>query len=67
MATRDEISLEHFQILTERARLNLTPDEGAALKPMYDFYAAQIRSLHEIPLDAEDLAVSFSPIWNPQV
>jgi hypothetical protein len=39
----------------------------AALKPMYDFYAAQIRSLHEIPLAAEDLAVSFSPTWDPQV
>ena len=67
MATPDAISLEQFQILTERARLNLTSDEVAALKPMYDFYAAQIRSLHEIPLDAEDLAVSFSPTWDPQV
>ena len=66
MATPDAISLEQFQTLTERARLNLTPDEVAALKPMYDFYAAQIRSLHEIPLDAEDLAVSFSPTWAPQ-
>ena len=66
MATPDAISLEQFQILTERARLNLTPDEVAALKPMYDFYVAQIRSLHEIPLDAEDLAVSFSPTWAPQ-
>jgi hypothetical protein len=67
MATPDATSLEQFQILTERAGLNLTPDEVAALKPMYDFYAAQIRSLHEIPLDAEDLAVSFSPTWDPQV
>jgi hypothetical protein len=66
MATSDAISLEHFQILTERAGLNLTPDEVAALKPMYDFYAAQLRSLHEIPLDVEDLAVSFSPTWAPQ-
>lgn len=66
MATPDAISPEHFQILTERAGLNLTPDEVAALKPMYDFYAVQIRPLHEIPLDVEDLAVSFSPTWAPQ-
>jgi hypothetical protein len=33
---------------------------------MYDFYTAQIRSLHEIPLGVEDLAVSFSPTWAPQ-
>jgi hypothetical protein len=66
MATPDAISLEQFQMLTERAGLNLTPDEVAALKPMYDFYAAQIQSLHEIPLDVEDLAVSFSPTWHPQ-
>ena len=63
MAESEGISLEHFQILTERAGLQLSRDELAALKPMYDFYADVIQSLHEVPLDAEDLAVTFLPDW----
>ena len=66
MEDREGISLDHFRILTERAGLNLTPEDLAALKPMYDHYAALIQSLHEVPLDAEDLAVAFSPNWDPQ-
>jgi hypothetical protein len=33
---------------------------------MFDFYAEQIRVLHDIDLAAEDLAVVFSPNWDPQ-
>ena len=65
MADREPISLDHFRILTERAGLILTPDELTALKPMYDHYAALIQTLHEVPLDAEDLALTFSPTWDP--
>lgn len=65
MAERETISLDHFRILTTRAGLTLTADELAALKPMYDHYAGLIQSLHEVPLEAEDLAVTFSPNWDP--
>jgi hypothetical protein len=65
MAEGETISLDHFRILTARAGLTLTPDELTALKPMYDHYAALIQSLHEMPLEAEDLAVTFSPNWDP--
>jgi hypothetical protein len=33
---------------------------------MFDFYAAQIRALHDLDLAAEDLAVVYSPNWDPQ-
>jgi hypothetical protein len=66
MAEHEAISLDHFRILTERAGLTLTPDELTALKPMYDHYAALIQTLHEVPLEAEDLAVTFSPGWDPR-
>jgi hypothetical protein len=33
---------------------------------MFDFYAAQIRVLHDLDLAAEDLAVVYSPNWDPQ-
>ncbi len=63
MAASEGVSLDHFHILTERAGLQLNPDELAALKPMYDFYVDLIQSLHEVQLDSEDLAVTFSPNW----
>ena len=46
--------------------LRLTPAELEHLKPMFDFYAAQIHGLHDLDLAAEDLAVVYSPNWDPQ-
>jgi hypothetical protein len=60
------ISPEHFRIVVERAGLTLSEAELSALKPMFDYYAAQVQTLHEVALDAEDLAVAFSPSWDPQ-
>ena len=66
MADSDGISLDHLRVLAERADLRLTPAELEHLKPMFDFYAEQIRVLHDVDLAAEDLAVVFSPNWDPQ-
>jgi hypothetical protein len=61
MSEQEGISLDEFRVLVERAGLNLNAEELAALKPMYDFYAPRVRALHEVELDAEDLAVTFLP------
>ena len=66
MSDPEDISLEHFRVLVERAGLNLNSEELVSLKPMFDFYAAQVRQLHEVDLGAEDLAVVFPPGWDPQ-
>ncbi len=66
MADSDGISLDHMQVLAEQVGLRLTPAELEHLKPMFDFYAEQIRALHDVDLAAEDLAVVFSPNWDPQ-
>ena len=60
------IALEAFRVLTQRAGLALSDEELTSLKPMFDFYAEQIESLHSLDLDSEDLAVAFVPTWNPQ-
>ena len=60
------IPLETFRVLTERVGLSLSDEELASLKPMFDFYTEQIQKLHDVELDVEDLAVAFSPSWNPQ-
>jgi hypothetical protein len=66
MADSEGIALDHLQVLAERVGLRLSPAELEHLKPMYDFYAAQIRVLHDLDLAAEDLAVVYSPNWDPQ-
>ena len=66
MADSDGISLDNLRVLAERVDLRLTPAELEHLKPMFDFYAEQMGVLHDLDLAAEDLAVMFSPNWDPQ-
>ncbi len=66
MADSEGIALDHLQVLAEQVGLRLTPAELEYLKPMFDFYTAQIRVLHDLDLAAEDLAVVYSPNWDPQ-
>ena len=61
MSEQKSISLDDFRVLVERAGLNLNAEDLAALKPMYDFYAPLVQELHDVELDAEDLAVTFLP------
>jgi hypothetical protein len=66
MADTEGIALDHLQVLAERVGMSLTPAELEHLKPMFDFYAAQLHVLHDLDLAAEDLAVVYSPNWDPQ-
>ncbi len=61
MAENSGISIEDFRVLTERSGMSLTTGELEALKPMYDHFAKQIAPIHDLELDAEDLAVVFQP------
>lgn len=66
MTEPEGISLEHLRVLADRAGLGMTDEELTALKPMFDHYSRQIKGLFEIDLGAEDLAVAYSPNWDPQ-
>lgn len=66
MAESEGISLDNLRVLAERVGMDLTTAELEHLKPMFDFYATQIRGLHDVELAAEDLAVVYSPNWDPQ-
>ena len=66
MEASEGIALDNLQVLAERVGLRLTTAEVEHLKPMFDFYAEQLRVLHDMDLAAEDLAVVFSPNWDPQ-
>ena len=64
MAESEGISIGDFRVLVGRAGLSLTDEELESLKPMYDHYIRETASLHELQLEAEDLAVAFSPNWD---
>jgi hypothetical protein len=66
MAETEGISIDQLRGLAERAGLTLKNEELASLKPMFDHYAKQIKVLDEVELDAEDLAVAYSPNVDPQ-
>jgi hypothetical protein len=66
MAESEGISLDQLRVLAERAGLGMRDEELSALKPMFDHYAKQLKMLYDVELDAEDLAVTYSPNWDPQ-
>ena len=63
----ESTSIDDFRALTRRAGLDLTDDEIEHLKPMYDHYLEPITNMNALDLDAEDLAVVYSPGWDPEV
>ena len=62
-----ETTLDNFRALTKRAGLDLNDEELEHLKPMYDHYLEPIARMNALELDAEDLAVVFSPGWDSEV
>lgn len=63
----ETISLEEFRALTNRVGLELTDDELEHLKPMYEHFLEPVARMNVLDLDVEDLAVVFSPGWDPEV
>ena len=63
----ESIAIDDFRALTRRAGLDLTDGELEHLKPMYDHYLEPIARMNALELDAEDLAVVYSPGWAPEV
>ena len=66
MADAEGISIDALRVLADRAGLGLTARELEELKPMYDHFARQTAVLSTLDLDAEDLAVQFTPEWNSE-
>ena len=59
----DELSLEQFQTLVQRAGLYLSQDELEHLKTLYDLYAEQVSIIHTVDLQAEEPGITFSAEW----
>ncbi|MCI0870131.1 MAG: hypothetical protein J4O08_10460 [Chloroflexi bacterium] len=67
MSENTGIPLEEFATLVKRAGMNLNEPELEHLKPMYEHYLASLERMHLLDLDAEDLAMTYIPDWEPQV
>ena len=63
----DTISVDDFRALAKRVGMELSDDELAHLKPMYEHFLEPIARMNALDLDAEDLAVAFQPDWDPEV
>ncbi len=63
----ETISLEEFRALTNRVGLEMSDEELEHLKPMYEHFLEPVARMNALDLDAEDLAVVFSPSWDPEV
>jgi hypothetical protein len=67
VTTSGEVSMDVFKALVSRAGMDLTDEELAELKEAYDVFQPGVDNLHNAQLGAEDLAVSFEPVWDPEV
>ena len=65
MATsgEEELTLDEFRLLAERAGLGLSFDELAELKPLYELYLKQIAPMRSLNLKSEESGVAFHPDW----
>jgi hypothetical protein len=58
--------MDVFKALVSRAGMDLNDEELADLKEAYDVFHPAVDALHNAQLGAEDLAVSFEPVWDPE-
>jgi hypothetical protein len=65
MATQgsDNITLEGFRVIVQRAGLDLTSEELEHLLPMYQQLASQVDMLHDPALPLAEPAVTFPADW----
>jgi hypothetical protein len=67
MSDKTSISLEEFATLVRRAGMSLNPEELELLKPTYEIYMAPVEAMQALDLDAEDLALTYIPDWEPKL
>ena len=67
MSDTTSISLEEFATLVRRAGMNLNSEELEHLKPTYEMYIGPVEAMQALELDAEDLALTYIPDWEPKL
>ena len=63
MPEPNEVSMEEFKLMADRAGLGMDQQELDELKPVYDLYAAYAQQLHAVNFGAEEMVVEFHPDW----
>lgn len=59
----EDVSMEEFRQMVDRAGLGVRDDELEELRSIYDLYAAYAAQVHEINFGAEEMVVEFHPDW----
>ena len=60
------ISDQEFDLLLARTGVNLPPVERARLKTIYENLRPALNTLHEVDVDAHEVAGDFSPDWGAE-
>ena len=63
MPEPNEVTMEEFKLMADRAGLGMGQQELEDLKPVYDLYAAYAQQLHTISFGSEEMVVEFHPDW----
>ena len=56
-----EISMEEFKFMADRAGLGMDQDELDHLKPIYELYMEYTAMVHSINFGSEEMVVEFHP------
>ena len=56
-----EISMEEFKFMADRAGLGMDQDELDHLKPIYELYMQYTAMVHSIDFGPEEMVVAFRP------
>ena len=56
-----EISMEEFKFMADRAGLGMDQDELDHLKPIYELYVQYTAMVHSIDFGPEEMVVAFHP------
>ncbi len=57
----EQISMEEFKFMADRARLGMDQAELDHLKPIYEMYLGYMSMLHSIDFGPEEMVVEFHP------
>ncbi len=60
----EPLSEELFNVLLQRAGLEIPQGEREKLKAFYDQYILQLKTLHMADVEDEEVSGVFSPQWN---
>ena len=62
---REQLTLEQFKVLVDRAGVVISVEELPKMKDLYEQFYGYVQLIHSVDLGNEPLGVTFHPDWEP--